>query len=236
MTKKNLSLLLLLCLCALSSALSAQEAYRPTWRLELSYLQSAQRQAKTDNAKNVYFGGRIGGMVEFDLPRVDILKLRTGLSYSLQYADNTQHYALANSEGKLEYVDYQHYMHNVSVPLHVLLTVRIWKDLHLFAYGGPQFVIGLAHTTKADPHLTATTQATLQATLGHEVGNTTRDLYATDDFDGLRRLNVQAGVGGGIQWKRVRLFGGYDWGLNDIGRAPYRTRLSGWYAGTSYAF
>ena len=217
--------------------LAAQDSEKPVIRLEAAYTQSKQKESDADNARLYYHGGRIGASIEWLIPHTEVLVLRSGLFYSMQYGSNTQTYPNINpAVGRIEYIAYTHYKHDIEVPLHVEINVRIWKDLHLFAFSGPYLNIGLAHPTQADVYLTDDTKQVMRETYGYELESGTRDLYSVKDYDALRRFNLQLGVGGGIQFKRWRLQGGYDWGMIDIGRRANKMKTNTWYAGLSYAF
>lgn len=86
--------------------------------------------------------------------------------------------------------------HNIDLPIHITLNIPINKDLKCFAYSGPNFTYEIAK--KAETTI-----------LGFV---TTQDFY---DDKNLIRFNLQAGVGGGVTYKKFTLKAGYDWGLTD---------------------
>jgi len=53
----------------------------------------------------------------------------------------------------------------------------------------------------------------------------------------LRRLNIQLGAGGGIQWRKYRLKSGYDFGLLDLYKSKTASlHQSGWFVSFGYEF
>jgi len=86
--------------------------------------------------------------------------------------------------------------HNIDLPKHFTLNIPINKDLKCFAYSGPNFTYEIAKNAET-------------TILGFV---TTQDFY---DDKNLIHFNLQAGVGGGLTYKKISLKAGYDWGLTD---------------------
>ena len=103
--------------------------------------------------------------------------------------------------------------------------------MKLFAFAGPDFNIGLAQTE--DVKFTATVLDPAPSNpLNYPVSGT-YNLYDND----LRRLNIQLGAGGGLQWKNYRVKSGYDWGINNISQNKNRSqKMKGWYITFEYEF
>ena len=53
----------------------------------------------------------------------------------------------------------------------------------------------------------------------------------------LRRLNLQLGAGGGIQWRKYSLKSGYDFGILDLYKSKTESlHQSGWFVSFGYEF
>lgn len=192
---------------------------KTTYRIEAGYIQPYQF---GEGYRTTYFhGGKIGATVDFDIKYG--MSIQTGLYYLMAYGTNSQSYPHSD-----EYVDYSTTMYQLDIPVRFSYTIKIWKDLSLFAFTGPTFNIGLAMPEKADAHLS---QITEQSTGIH---SGTVNLYK----DEVLPFNFMLGVGGGIQWKNYRLQAGYDFGMHNIYRNPYNHFMKqwNWFSSFSYAF
>ena len=211
------------------------------WRIEVGYVQNQQR-SKTGNMMNPYLHGmKIGGTVDFNLPFR--LSLQTGLTYTVTYGRIEQHWPASTIEA--QHADGDYILHNImehqlGIPLRLFYRQPLWKKLSLVFYGGPKLEIGLAQPDYLHLHLTDTYGSVLGSKDMLEamgVRTSDYDRYGVGD---LNRLNVQMGVGGGIEWDQYRLQAGYDFGLNNL----VKTKLVkdqhmwewGWYVSFVYKF
>lgn len=98
--------------------------------------------------------------------------------------------------------------HLLDVPVRLKIGFPVMPDLTVFAAAGPKFNFGLA-------------QHTVNKTIvfNSEV-ITDIDRYKTDinndDINDLKRFDVQAGIGGGIEFRNIQLLVEYDWGLLNL--------------------
>ncbi len=213
--KKALKLYLLLAFLVVASLANAQ-----TYRLELGY-NNPVRLGPTSSS--TYFNGiKLGGTAEFDLK--NNLSLLTGALYNIVYADKLQGYP--NSQT----VTYQTFGHFLDIPLRVTYTYPITKNLKVFAFAGPNFNIGLFQNMK----ITSTQTYSENDPLYIKPGSFNR--YSGTDYQ-LNRLNLQIGVGGGVQWKKYQLKGGYDFGINNLDKSGTGNLYQkGWYVSAAYQF
>ena len=221
--KRISSMLLPLALLCVSTPLRGEQTYR----LEVGYIQPYQ---VSEMYRDTYFhGGKVGGTVDFLLPYN--MSVQTGLFYNLGYGRNEQHFSTAEDYGT-EYVVNRLWLHQINVPVRYTYTQKIWSKLALFAYGGPDFQLGLACTQNATSYLSDEKIAFLESLSGTSFATGKTDLYGNGI---LRRFNFVLGVGGGVQWDRYRLQSGYDFGMLSISK-EYTVRQRGWYVSFSYAF
>lgn len=199
--------------------IDAEDVKKTTFRIEAGYIQPYQF---GEGYRTTYFhGGKIGATVDFDIKYG--MSIQTGLYYLMAYGTNSQNYPHLS-----EYVDYSTTMYQLDIPVRFSYTIKIWKDLSLFAFAGPTFNIGLAMPEKADAHLSAITEEMT----GIQSGTT--NLYCKKVLP----FNFMLGAGGGIQWKNYRLQSGYDFGMHNIYRNTYGYIMKqwNWFASFSYAF
>ena len=177
------------------------EELKTTYRIEAGYIQPYQF---GEGYRTTYFhGGKIGATVDFDIKYG--MSIQTGVYYLMAYGTNSQSYPHLS-----EYVDYSTTMYQLDIPVRFSYTIKIWKDLSLFAFAGPTFNIGLAMPEKADAHLS---QITEQMTGIH---SGTVNLYK----DEVLPFNFMLGAG------------------HNIYRNPYNHVMKqwNWFTSFSYAF
>lgn len=180
------------------------------------------------NFKTTCFNGvRLGVNVQFDLK--NNFSLLTGALYSVVYSNQMQRYTSSDS------VTYKTFGHFIDIPLRINYSLKIWKDLKVFGFAGPNINIGLAQSQKTTADLSESTVALLES-LGQKAPESgTSDLYKNAL---IHRINFQMGAGGGVQWKNFQLKGGYDFGINSINKIDTSNLLhqSGWYVSLVYQF
>lgn len=168
-----------------------------------------------------YFNGaRIGLTANYNLK--NNFSLLTGLLYSVVYSDKQQGYP------SLTFVTYKTLGHFLDIPIRATYNLPITNTLKVFAFAGPNINIGLYQ--KQD----ITSTQTYLATDPLYVKPNTIDFYKESV---LNRLNLQIGVGGGVQWKHYQLKSGYDFGINNLNKVDTGNLYQkGWYVTFSYEF
>lgn len=217
--KSRYKIAILACLLIVCGSLEAQ-----TFRIEAGYLQPTRESSLMSHR---YFNGvRLGGTVGFDLP-VKFLSAETGLFYSYTFSNDTQKALLGDS------VTYKTQGHYLDIPLHLVASYDLFKNkFKVFAFAGPNFNIGLFQPQK----VTATAGYTTLT--GVESGK--YDLFIKSDnenIDHTNRFNFQLELGGGIQWRKLFVRGGYSFGMNNLNkRDTGKQHQSGWFVNAGYEF
>ena len=210
--------------------LSTEEyQFATQWRLQLGYVQPYHR--TQDTAALYMHGIRLGATVDFLLPQR--FSLQTGALLSFSYGVNNQHWGINTQEdAQVNILQHNLLQLQLTIPVRAYYNIKVWKKLNAFFYGGPQLNIGLTHYDIIKPHVAA---STLQWMEQQGITTTNHDRYVTKQ---LYRTNIQMGVGGGLEWERYRLQGGYDFGLNNILRtsalAAQKINEWSWYVVFSY--
>lgn len=189
-----------------------------TYRMEVGYNNPIRFGANVSPTK--FDGIRIGGTAEFDLK--NNFSLLTGALYNFVYSNKLQGYPNSDS------VVYKTFGHYLDIPIRITYSLPINKNMKVFGFAGPNFNIGLFQNQE--------TISTLSTALNqlHGIKPGKSDLYN----DGIiNRLNLQIGLGGGIQWKKYQLKAGYDFGINKLNRTGTgNVYQSGWYVSLAYEF
>ncbi|MDD3322264.1 MAG: outer membrane beta-barrel protein [Paludibacter sp.] len=211
--KKTFRFRLLVALLGLTCILNAQ-----TYRLEVGYNNPV---SLGPNVSATYFNGiRLGGTVEFDLK--DNFSLLTGVLYNIVYSNKIQKYP------NLDTVTYKTLGHYLEIPLRLTYTLPITKNLKVFGFAGPNIRYGLS----LNQEIISTMTDDLNTFNNIDPGKT--DLYKNSIIN---RLNLQIGAGGGVQWKKYQLKGGYDFGITNLNKIDTGNLFQkGWYATFSYQF
>jgi len=185
------------------------------------------KQFGSGSRTNYFYGGRIGVNAEFALK--NNFSLLTGVLYSVVYSSQKQYYTSSDS------VSYKTFNHSIDIPVRLNYTIAINKNLKVFGFAGPNLNIGLFQPRTTNAVISTTTAALIESQ-GYTVPTSgTEDLYK----DALiNRINFQMGAGGGVQWKKYILKGGYDFGINSINKVDSGKMLhqSGWYVSLVYQF
>lgn len=207
-----------LALCAMPGTLRAQ-----TFRIEAGYLQPVRR-SNTISPQHLN-GIRVGGTVDFDIPKVSFLSIHTGLLYSFTFGKDSQKFItpdsirINNRQG-----------HFLDIPVHLVASYRLFGDkVKVFAFAGPNFNIGLYQQQDVQTNITSGEWLQRVEGLGYHIGM--RNLYP----DRLRRFNFQLEAGGGLEWWKLQVKGGYSFGINNISKLGIsRERQGGWYVTAAY--
>jgi hypothetical protein len=205
--------LLLLTFLTVSISLSAQKIY-----LEGGYLNPYRYGAKTSD---YYFDAvRLGVLYEHNLKYN--FGIQTGALLNAGYSHKYQLYGQTPDS-----VDYTTRNFSLDIPAHLVYHQKLFWGISMFGYVGPTLQIGLFQPQTINSNLSeAYTQLT-----GITSGE--RDLYSYDQ--GVRRINLQLGTGGGFQWKKYILKGGFDWGINSLDRSGYdRVLQRNWHVSFVY--
>lgn len=213
-------------------------AFSTTWRIEAGYVQDWQNSnTETTTYPDTYLhGAKLGFTVDFNLPYH--LSVQTGLAYSFSANKNDQHWRTVSKENNQpEYLEHFLMKHTVTLPVHAVYEQKLWKELAMFFYTGPNFQVGILQQDKITPEVSAETLAWLQQT---GVPTESYDRYSSGE---LSRFNMQWSLGGGFQWAKYRVQAGYDFGLTNIVKnyplnhpVDAKAREWGWFVSFSYAF
>lgn len=183
--------------------------FHMSYRVEGGYVQHWQH-SKNMNKMDMYLhGARLGVTFDFMLPRH--FSLQTGLLYTVAYGKAAQKWAPVNDEesyAKSDSLLHRVTEHWLTIPIRAYYTIHLWKKMNLFFYGGPQLMIGLAaiDNIKNEMPPLATAYLDQEGIPTARYNRFEEELYP---------VNIQLGVGGGLEWDCYRLQAGYDFGLNN---------------------
>jgi hypothetical protein len=216
--KSALKIHLLIALLAVVFSLNAQ-----VYRLELG-VNNPYRYGNVKGLINYFDGIKLGATAEYNLK--NNFSLLTGALYNFIYSDNFQ--GNPNSLG----VTYTTYGHSLDIPIRLTYTYPLNKSLKLFGFAGPNLNIGLFQNMKI------TSTQTYDSSNPYYVKPRSVDLYNGNDSEyQLNRLNLQIGLGGGVQWKKYQLKAGYDFGINNLNKLNSgNLNQEGWYISVAYEF
>ena len=193
----------------------------PDFRVEAGYGQTFRY--GDNSVTSPYHVIRTGVNVEFPITRG--FGVETGLKYSYAFGNREQIYAHSDT------AFFKYAGHFLDVPVRLTYTLPIFWGMKLFAYAGPNFNIGIAHTEDVD-----FTPTVLDPVPSNPLNYPVTGTYNSYDND-LRRLNIQLGAGGGLQWKDYRVKSGYEWGLNNVNQNKNRSqKMKGWFIAFEYEF
>lgn len=200
------------------------------YRVEAGYMQPWQH-SRTETYRDLYLHGiRLGATVDFNLPYH--FSMQTGLYYNLTYGVSEQHVRAKSDESALpQTIDHRVLSHSFTIPLRATYTQKLWRELALWFYTGPELQIGLAQNDYIETSLAEPTRTWAESQGWHTLPY---EIYSAKE---LWRTNVQWGLGGGISWAQYRLQAGYNFGLNNLARQTGRQMWEwGWNVGFSYGF
>lgn len=199
------------------------------WRFEVGY---AQLNHRTQDTSAVYMHGvRIGATVDFILPHN--FSLQTGALATFTYGQNNQHWASISQENaQINILQHNILQLQLTIPVRAYYDIKLWKELRMFFFAGPQLQVGLTNYDIINNQTAADVTAWLEQ---NNILTTNHERYLTRE---LYRTNIQFGIGGGLEWDRYRLQAGYDFGLNNILRTPVLQNQKinewGWFCTFSY--
>lgn len=181
------------------------------WRFEVGY---AQLNHRTQDTSAVYMHGvRVGATVDFILPHN--FSLQTGALATFTYGQNNQHWASISQENaQINILQHNILQLQLTIPVRAYYNIKLWKELRMFFFAGPQLQVGLTNYDIINNQTAADVTAWLEQ---NNILTTNHERYLTRE---LSRTNIQFGIGGGLEWDRYRLQAGYDFGLNNILRTP----------------
>ena len=213
--------LIIFTLSSISFTLRAQ-----TFRIEAGY--SQPRLYSNELSHRYFHGVRLGGTVDFEVPQVKFLGIHTGLFYSYSFGNDAQKYYYTSILDSIRINTQGHY---IDIPLHVTASYNVFKSVKAFAFAGPNFNIGLYMPQNVETTITDGLGLQNIEKLGYKLGDS--NLY-----DGrLSRFNLQLEAGGGVQWWKLQLKGGYSFGINNLNKGNlHKQRQSGWFASIAYEF
>jgi len=170
-----------------------------------------------------FYGGKIGVTARYSLKSNTNVSFLTGALYSLVYADRNS--GFPNSE----MVTYKTTGHFIDIPLQVFYSLPLSKKMSFFGYAGPTINIGLAQNMKVTSNQPVTSL--------NYVKTGSFNVYGSGPDYQLNRLNLQIGIGGGIQWKNIQLKCGYDFGITNLNKVDTGNLYQkGWFVSFSYQF
>ena len=197
--------------------------------IEDGYVQPQSIRSAFNENYSTYAHGRKSGInvqVEFKKN----FSLLTGVLSSTVYSSNIQNFKSDSIyTGKVSTYKFGIYL---DVPVQVNYSLKVAKNLNLFAFAGPNVNIGLAMPRHTDASLSPSVSTSLREQLGYTYTTGMDDMYK----EGLiHRVNVQLGAGGGIQWKNYQLKAGYDFGINNLNRKNiYKLHDNSWGVSLTY--
>lgn len=178
-----------------------------TNRIEVGYNNTSRYGS---GVSTTYFNGvKVGLTTEFKMK--NNISLLTGILYNIVYSDKLQGYPNSTQ------VNYLAYGHFLNVPLMAAYNLPINRNLKIFAFAGPTLNYGLSQISNS-----VSTVSTIPSAY--------TDLYKSSV---LNRLDLQVGIGGGIQFKKYQLKGGYDYGLLNVNKSAGNLYQKGWYVSLS---
>ena len=211
--KSTIRISIIVFFLAVVSALNAQ-----TFKLEIGY---ANPKIHGNDTSSTYLNGiRVGGTVELKLKKN--FTLLSGALYNLVYSNKLQGYRDDQA------VNYITMGQSVDIPLRLVYSYSLNKNLKAFVFGGPNLNIGL----KSIRGITSTLDSANIKYTG--ITSKTQNLYTGSI---LNRMNLQIGLGGGVQWKKYLIKSGYDFGLVNMNHISTKKLYEGgWYISLGYEF
>lgn len=204
---------------------------KPIYRAEAGYFQQSRSGDRISTTN--YYGIRLGGNVEFPLKYN--FGIQTGLIYNFSKGDKTQYYVSPRDTANYTYSN-----HTLNVPLRATYTLPIFWKLKLFAYAGPVFNIGLAEPTTLKANKTVWVKSgEYDAYTDKENRLNIAGVESNPQWESvaLNRFNIQLGAGAGVQWRNLRVKGGYDWGVLNISKNKNASQHNkGWSVSLEYEF
>lgn len=197
-----------------------------TFRIEAGY--SQPRIYSSEISHRYLHGVRLGGTVDFEIPQVKFLGVHTGLFYSYSFGNDAQKYRYSSISDSIRINTKQH---TLEIPVHITASYNIFKTVRAFAFAGPRFNIGLYMPQKVETTMTDGAGLQQLTDFGYILGES--NLY-----DGrLSRFNLQLEAGGGVQWWKLQVKGGYSFGINNLSKFDFhKQRESGWFTSIAYEF
>lgn len=195
------------------------------YKLDIGYKNSGLRSSRfedKDTSTTYYNSFRAGLNVELTSSKFKNVSLLSGVLFNVVYSNKLQNYK------QYSYVQYFSYGHSIDIPLRLQYNIPFNKNLSAFVYGGPNLNIGLKRVRGI--------VSTLDSTSIYFTGITSKseNLYKESL---LNRLNLQVGLGAGVQWKKYILKSGYDFGVINLNSGTTRKLYEGgWYVSFGYEF
>lgn len=179
-----------------------------TNRLEIGFNNPKQYGARISST---FFNGYKVGLTT-ELAFKNNFSLLTGVMYNFVYSDKMQKYDLG------KFANYSTYGHFLNVPILAVYSLPLSKNFKFFGYAGPNLNYGLSQNQTI-----ASTEGTIPTKY--------TDLYAKSI---LNQFDLQITLGGGVQWGKYQVKGGYDFGLFNINKLTTGNIYQrGWYVSLS---
>lgn len=192
-----------------------------TYRIQIGYLQQWQHSTTNSYPKTHLYGPELGITFDFNLPYN--FSLQTGLMYGLTYGTNTQHWKNISQEtSEQQYIKHKLLNHQLSIPILTTYNIKLWRELSMILYTGPELSVGISQNDYLETNLNDATKNWLQ------LNNVKTEKYELYKEKQLYRTNIQYNLGGGLQWDKYRLVGGYKFGLNNLVKQNNITEQQMW--------
>ncbi|MCL1821624.1 MAG: PorT family protein [Prolixibacteraceae bacterium] len=156
--------------------------------------------SKFSKANEPFNGFRVGATYDMTVQG------NFALNYGVGYTFLTQKNATGGSLASVELKSTGHY---VDIPVRAMYSIPLNASSKFFLYAGPDFYFGLAGKNK------------ITGQVAGAEGNTTHDWYGD-----MKRFDVLLGAGGGIQFNRIRIKAGYDWGMVEVNKSITRNQFN----------
>ena len=182
--------------------------FQMDFRSEIGYVQNYQHSLHKTYPNIHLYGGSVGLKIDFRLPAR--FSIQTGLIYSMTYGHTDQHFHSIHSQSmQVDYLTYRITEHQLTLPAQIYYTQPLVKKLNLLFYGGPRLQMGLSQINNPEVHVSVRDE---------DWENYSMMTFSKTQLlsDNLNRFAIQFGIGGGLEWDRFRLVGGYEFGLNNL--------------------
>jgi hypothetical protein len=189
--------------------------------LEGGYLNPKRFGSETSET---YFDAiKIGALYTYDWKYN--IGFQSGLLLNTGYSNKIQRFAIAGDS-----IKYSTWSIGLDIPIRAIYKLKLFGDFKLFGFAGPNIQIGLFQPQNIYAGYRATLNPLVDVTSG------TFDLYSNGEQKTyLNRINLQLGAGGGLEWRKYSIKGGYDWGINNLDRTKTDYVTQGnWYVSFGY--